>query len=97
MTVTNLREGSVLTLIPHGRIDTVTSPIFEAETEDLGGVTELILDFSDVTYISSAGLRVVVKAQKRMLRQGSMKLIHVSEEVTDVLAVTGMIDILTIE
>ena len=97
MTVSRTQEGSTLTLTPHGRIDTITAPIFEDAAEDLSGVTELIMDFSDLAYISSAGLRVIVKSQKRMMRQGSMKLINVNDAVMDVFVVTGMVDILTFE
>lgn len=97
MTVTRIQDGTILTLIPNGRIDTITAPAFEHETENLSGITELILDFSNVAYISSAGLRVIVKSQKCMLRQGEMRLRNVREEVMEILAVTGMADILTIE
>ena len=97
MTVTRVQEGAMLTLIPHGRIDTVTAPIFEAETDDLSGITELIMDFSDIAYISSAGLRVILKSHKRMMRQWKIKLVNVGESVMEVLVLTGMTDILTIE
>ena len=82
-----------------GRLDTITAPTLEAEfkqsvTDD---VKELVLDFKELEYISSAGLRVLLAAQKVMNKQGSMKLINVSEEVNEIFEVTGFSDILTIE
>ena len=64
---------------------------------ELAGVTELTLDFTDLVYVASAGLRVLLLAQKRMKKQGDMKLIHVSKDVKDVLEMTGFIDFLTVE
>ena len=81
-----------------GRLDTTTAPQLEAELKDsLAGVAELVLDMSALEYISSAGLRVLLTAQKVMTRQGSMKLIHVKEDVNEIFEVTGFSDILTIE
>lgn len=81
-----------------GRLDTTSAPELDAELDNcLKGTTELVLDFEELKYISSAGLRVVLKAQKIMSAQGSMKLIHVNANVMEVLDVTGFVDILTIE
>ena len=81
-----------------GRLDTITSPDFEKELkETLPDVTDLVLDFSDLEYISSAGLRVLLSAQKTMTKQGGMKLIHVNDTIMEIFEVTGFSDILTIE
>jgi anti-sigma B factor antagonist len=81
-----------------GRLDTVTAPELEKEfKESLGDITDLTLDFADLEYISSAGLRVLLAANKTMNKQGSMKLIDVNEIVQEVFEVTGFSDILTIE
>ena len=63
----------------------------------LDGVTELIMDFEKLEYISSAGLRVLLSAQKTMNNQGSMKVIHVNDTVMEIFEVTGFVDVLTIE
>lgn len=81
-----------------GRLDTVTAPDLEkAFKESLDGVTELELDFAGLEYISSAGLRVLLAAQKVMNKQGEMRLIHVNETIMEIFEVTGFSDILTIE
>ncbi len=91
-------EDGKLTVALEGRLDTTTAPqLEEALKESLDGVTELVLDFEKLEYISSAGLRVLLSAQKIMARQGSMKLIHVSDLIREIFEVTGFIDILTIE
>lgn len=91
-------EDGKLTVALEGRLDTTTAPQLEAALkESLDGVTELVLDFEKLEYISSAGLRVLLSAQKIMARQGSMKLIHVSDLIREIFEVTGFIDILTIE
>ena len=98
MTTNKLFEGERLTLTLSGRLDTNSSPALEAELkQSVGGVKELIFDFSGVEYISSAGLRVLLAAQKVMNRQGSMKLIGVNDDVMEVFEITGFFDILTIE
>ena len=95
MTTNKLFEGERLTLTLSGRLDTNSSPALEAELkQSVGGVKELIFDFSGVEYISSAGLRVLLAAQNR---QGSMKLIGVNDDVMEVFEITGFSDILTIE
>lgn len=98
MTLDAKREDNVLTLNVAGRLDTTTAPQLEDELNGaLEGVEELILDFNDLEYISSAGLRVLLSTQKIMNKQGAMKLTGVREEIMDVFEVTGFSDILTIE
>ncbi len=81
-----------------GRLDTITAPqLEEAFQASLDGVTALTLDFEKVEYVSSAGLRVLLAAQKIMNRQGEMKLVHVSETIMEIFEVTGFSEILTIE
>ena len=81
-----------------GRLDTTTAPEFERElTSSLEGKTSLVLDLAKLEYISSAGLRVLLAAQKTMNKQGSMILRNVSDEVKEIFEVTGFSDILTIE
>ena len=98
MDIKKTKNDTTLTLAIQGRIDTTTAPQLEAELRpDIDGVTELYLDFTGVEYISSAGLRVLLSAQKLMSRQGKMVLSHVNESVMEVFEVTGFSDILTIE
>ena len=81
-----------------GRLDTVTAPALDkAINEDIGDTQNLVLNFQGVEYISSAGLRVLLSAQKKMQKIGSMKVKNVCEEVMDVLEMTGFADILVIE
>ena len=98
MTINKSLEGSALSIALEGRLDTTTAPELEAELKSsLDGVTALTLDFADLEYISSAGLRVLLAAQKIMSKQGSMKLIHVGDVIMEVFDVTCFTDILTIE
>ena len=98
MKLTKTTQETVLNLAIEGRIDTTTAPQLEAELKSsVSGVTELYLDFAGVEYISSAGLRVLLSAQKVMNRQGKMVIKNVNETVMDVFDVTGFVDILTIE
>ena len=98
MTITKNRNGNVLNIALEGRLDTTTAPELEGELKtSLDGVTELVFDFTKLDYISSAGLRVLLSAQKQMSKQGSMKVTHVNEMVMEVFEVTGFADILTIE
>ena len=81
-----------------GRMDTVTAPEPDAALMDaLDDVSKLILDFEKQEYISSAGLRVLLSAQKKLNKKGVMKLTHVSETIMEIFEVTGFSDILTIE
>ena len=90
--------GDALTVKLEGRLDTTTAPQLESELKDaLDGVAELTLDMERLEYISSAGLRVLLSAQKRMNKQGGMKIVHAGEAIMDVFEVTGFVDILTIE
>lgn len=98
MVITKHAEGKKLTLNVQGRLDTTTAPQLEAELKSsVDGVSELVLDFADLEYISSAGLRVLLSAQKVMSRQGSMVVRNVNEDIMDVFELTGFSDILTIE
>lgn len=98
MTIENVLEGTKLTLTLIGRLDTTTAPKLEAELKhSISGVQTLIFDFAEVAYISSAGLRVLLAAQKVMNRQGTMILRNVNEAVNEVFEITGFCDILTIE
>ena len=91
-------EGKTLTLALTGRLDTSTAPQLETELRDsLPGISSLILDFQALEYLSSAGLRVILTAQKTMNRQGSMVIRNVNETIMEVFEVTGFSDILTIE
>lgn len=97
MTINKELNGEVLTVSLEGRLDTYTSPELEKELSDLQGVKKLVFDMAALSYVSSAGLRVLLVAQKTMNKQGSMVLCHVNEAVMDILDVTGFTDILTIE
>ena len=90
-------ENNVLVLALEGRLDTVTAPELEREVSDLRGVTDLVFDMKNLEYISSAGLRVILKSQKTMNTQGSMKLKNVGDSIMEVFEITGFSDILTIE
>lgn len=98
MTITQTKENTNLVIALEGRLDTSTAPELDTVvSEALTDITDLVLDFSKLEYVSSAGLRVILKAQKIMQRKGSMKLVHVNEMVMEVFDITGFADILTIE
>ena len=98
MTIYQTKEGNALTLALEGRLDTMTAPQLEAALKEaLPGVDALTFDLEKLDYISSAGLRVLLAAQKTMKHQGSMKVVHVNEIITEIFEVTGFSDILTIE
>ena len=98
MTIEKNVTGAVVTLKIVGRLDTSTAPALEAAIDSCAAdIKELILDCSSLEYISSAGLRVILKAQKLMNVQGSMKLLDVNETIMEVFDITGFADILTIE
>ena len=91
-------DNGKATFTLEGRLDTVTAPDLEKELKSsLDGITELILDFEKLEYVSSAGLRVLLATQKVQSRQGEMKLIRVNETIMEIFEVTGFSDILTIE
>lgn len=98
MTIEKIVNGSELTVILNGRLDTTTAPQLEAELKhNISGVETLIFDFSGLEYLSSAGLRVLLAAQKVMNKQGNMIVRHVNETISEIFEVTGFSDILTIE
>lgn len=98
MTINKELNGTTLKIALAGRLDTNTSPDFEKELQSsLEGVEELILDFSQLDYISSAGLRVLLSTQKQMNKQGTMVIRNVNETISEVFEITGFVDILTIE
>ena len=98
MTIEKTQNGSALTLALSGRLDTTTAPQLESEIKaSLDGVTSLTLDFASLDYISSAGLRVLLAAQKTMNRQGTMVICNVCDDIREVFEITGFSDILTIE
>ena len=98
MTINKTAEAGKLTISLEGRLDTGTAPQLEAELKSsLDGVTTLVLDFTGLEYISSAGLRVLLGAQKVMAKQGGMVIRNVNEVISEVFEVTGFVDILNIE
>ena len=98
MTIEKKINNDALTLIVSGRLDTQTAPELEKELDSvLSGLKELTFDFANLEYVSSAGLRVILKAQKAMNAQGSMKLTGVNDSIMEVFDITGFLDILTIE
>ena len=98
MTIEKNLNGTELTVTIAGRLDTTTAPELEATfKESLAGVTKLVLDFAALEYLSSAGLRVLLAAQKVMNKQGEMIIKNVNETINEIFEVTGFIDILTIE
>ena len=98
MNINKVVDGSALYISLEGRLDTTTAPQLEAELkQSIDGITLLELDFDKLEYLSSAGLRVILAAQKTMNKQGKMVIRHVNETIMEVFEVTGFIDILTIE
>lgn len=98
MTIDTNKNGATATVALTGRLDTTTAPELESSLKDtLDGCTELIFDFSKLEYVSSAGLRVLLAAQKTMNKQGSMIIRNVDNSIMEVFEITGFVDILTIE
>lgn len=98
MTIADTRSGSCLSIALDGRLDTTTAPGLESFLkENLNGITELTLDFANLAYISSAGLRVLLASQKIMSKCGSMTIRNVNSEIQEIFEITGFCDILTIE
>ncbi len=98
MNIKKKKDGNTLTVVISGRIDTATAPGASASiNESLDDVQSLILDFTGVDYISSAGLRMLLALQKKMMARDGMKLIGVNDDVNDVFEVTGFDEILTYE
>ena len=98
MTIEKYRQGAELTVMLEGRLDTVSAPDLDAVVKnELLGVDTFILDLKKLQYTSSAGLRVILIAQKTMNKQGKMILKNVAEAVMEVFEMTGLSDLLTIE
>ena len=98
MTIEIKRTAEVTTIDIVGRLDTTTAPELDKTINEVfADVKNLVLNFKGLEYISSAGLRVLLGAQKKMQKIGTMKLINVCEEVMEVFEMTGFADILTIE
>ncbi|MBQ6971337.1 MAG: STAS domain-containing protein [Synergistaceae bacterium] len=98
MELTKEAKGSALTISLDGRLDTTTAPQLEAEiTGKLDGVTDLTIDMSKLVYVSSAGLRVLLKAQKLMNKQGKMTVRNANQEIKEIFEVTGFDELLNIE
>ena len=98
MNIVMSKDGTALTVAPEGRLDTMTAPELEAALKDaLTGVETLTFDLEKLEYISSAGLRVLLSAQKTMNNRGKMKVVRPNEMILEIFEVTGFSDILTIE
>ncbi len=98
MTINKEMNGTELRVALNGKLDTTTAPQLEEELKpSLSGVTELVFDFEKLDYISSAGLRVLLSAQKKMSNVGSMKIVNVNEIISEIFEVTGFNEILTVE
>lgn len=98
MTIDKNHDGTKLEIALEGRLDTMTAPQLEEEVKNnIEGIKELIFDLKNLAYVSSAGLRVLLSAQKIMNKQGSMTIRNANEEVMEIFEVTGFIDILNIE
>lgn len=98
MNIEKTKNAGELVLALEGRLDTTTAPDLEALLkEELDGVDSLVFDFAKLEYISSAGLRVILSAQKQMNKQGKMVIKNVSSDVLEIFEITGFSDILTIE
>ena len=98
MNLTKQETGSELLISLEGRLDTTTAPQLEEVIKEIGeNISSLVFDFSSLEYISSAGLRVLLAAQKLMNKQGSMIIKNASEDIIEVFDITGFSDILTIE
>ena len=92
------KQGSTLTVKPNGNLDLVTSPVLEKEIQEhMDGIQEMILDFTDVGYISSGGLRVLISMEQQLEKLGGgMKIIHANESILDVFELVGFMDVVTV-
>lgn len=98
MELTKEAKGSALTISLDGRLDTTTAPQLEAEiSKGLEGITDLTIDMAKLVYVSSAGLRVLLKAQKTMNKQGKMTVKNASQEIKEIFEVTGFDELLNVE
>ncbi len=98
MTIEKILNGENAKIVVVGRLDTQTAPELEKEIDEIiPNLKEITFDMAGLEYISSAGLRVILKAQKIMNTKGSMKLVGVNDSIMEVFDITGFLDILTIE
>ena len=98
LNINKTKDGDKLIVAVEGRLDTTTAPELETSLkEDIENVSELVIDLKDLEYISSAGLRVLLAAQKIMMKQGKMTVTNPNEVISEIFEVTGFRDILTIE
>ena len=98
MTIDIKKNASAITIEVVGRLDTITAPVLEQTINDnMANMQNLVFDFEGLEYISSAGLRVLLSAQKKMQKIGTMKLVNVCEDVMEIFEMTGFADILDIE
>lgn len=97
MTIERIEKNNELVLVLGGRLDTTTAPMLEAELGNLTGVNKLVMDFQMLEYLSSAGLRVLLLAQKKMRQSGKMVVRHVNDTIAEIFEITGFAAILTIE
>ena len=97
MTVNKIQNGSSCTLSVKGRLDTVTAPALEAEIAKITDADSLVIDFKELEYISSAGLRVLLATHKNFVKKGGLTITNTNETVNDVFEVTGFNDILVIK
>lgn len=97
MTINPTKNETSLNVALNGRLDTTTAPTLEAFLKDsLADITELTLDFAELEYISSAGLRVLLSTQKVMNKQGTMVIRNVNDDIAEIFDITGFCDILTV-
>ncbi len=98
MTINKIPDGTTLNLEIIGRLDTVTSPQLEEELKSISeDVKKLVLDFAQLEYISSAGLRILLKTQKTMMKKGQMVIRNANDSIKEVFELTGFMDFLTLE
>ena len=98
MTITTNLDGTKLTVAVEGKLGTTSAPELEKTLKNsINGVTELVFDFEKLEYMASAGLRVLLASAKVMKKQGTMKIVNVTEPVMDVFTFTGMADVMDIE
>lgn len=97
MTINKIKDGEKLTIAINGRLDTITAPDLDKEVkEGIDGVTELVFDMKDLDYISSAGLRVLLSAQKIMNKKGNMTVTNCADSILDIFEITGFSEVLTV-
>lgn len=98
MTIDKITNGTEMIVNLTGRLDTISAPVLEAEVkQNIHGIETLIFDFAALEYLSSAGLRVILMAQKTMNKQGKMIVRNVNETIYEIFEMTGFLSILTIE